>query len=335
MARLTISELTTLATNALTASGASTSMARTAAKYLVAADAQGLATHGVVRVATYCAHLESGRANGKAVPRLMRDSGAACLIDAGTGLGFEPCELAAASAAQRAQSYGIGFGGVTNGHHCGALGLLIEPVAKLGMVALAFSTAPAAISAWGGKRPIFGTNPVAAIFPRAAAPPLIVDLSLTQVTRGQIMLLQSEGKPSPEGWGMDKEGNATTDANAILNGGSLHAIGGLKGTMLALAVELICCALTGALLSHQLESLHLAAGTPLKLGQAFIAIAPASLAGNAIYNERVESLVAAMLQEEGVRLPGERRHKLAEAAERDGVELSDTLVAQLRALARV
>jgi (2R)-3-sulfolactate dehydrogenase (NADP+) len=265
---------------------------------------------------------------------VVRESGAACLIDADTGLGFEPCELALTQAAQRAQSYGIGFAGVTNSHHCGALGPLIEPVAAQGMVALAFSTAPAAISPWGGKRPIFGTNPVAAVFPRRGAPPLVVDLSLTQVTRGQIMLLQSEGKAIPEGWGMDKDGDPTTDANAILNGGSLHAVGGLKGTMLALAVELICCALTGAVLSHQLESLHLAEGTPLRLGQAFIVIAPASLAGNDIYNERVEALVEAMLQEEGVRLPGERRHKLAQAAAREGISISDTLLAQLRALAR-
>jgi (2R)-3-sulfolactate dehydrogenase (NADP+) len=285
-------------------------------------------------VTTYCAHLKSGRAKGIAVPRVVRESGAACLIDADTGLGFEPCELALTQAAQRAQSYGIGFAGVTNSHHCGALGPLIEPVAAQGMVALAFSTAPAAISPWGGKRPIFGTNPVAAVFPRRTAPPLVVDLSLTQVTRGQIMLLQSEGKAIPEGWGMDKDGDPTTDANAILNGGSLHAVGGLKGTMLALAVELICCALTGAVLSHQLESLHLAEGTALRLGQAFIVIAPASLAGNDIYNERVEALVEAMLQEEGVRLPGERRHKLAQAAAREGISISDTLLAQLRALAR-
>jgi (2R)-3-sulfolactate dehydrogenase (NADP+) len=268
------------------------------------------------------------------VAHVIRDSGAACLIDADTGLGFEPCELALTQAAQRAQSYGIGFAGVTNSHHCGALGPLIEPVAARGLVALAFSTAPAAISPWGGKRPIYGTNPVAAVFPRRAAPPLVVDLSLTQVTRGQIMLLQNEGKPIPEGWGMDKDGNPTTDPNAILNGGSLHAVGGLKGTMLALAVELICCALTGAVLSHQLESLHLAEGTPLRLGQAFIVIAPASLAGNDIYNERVEALVEAMLQEEGVRLPGERRHKLAQEAARDGIAIGDPLLAQLRALAR-
>ena len=333
MPRIAIAELTRLAQSALENSGASPSQARSAAKHLVAADAQGLATHGVARVPTYASHLKSGRAKGHAVPTVIRDGGAACLIDADTGLGFEPCELAISNAVQRAQSAGIGFAGVTNSHHCGALGLLIEPVAKLGLVALAFSTAPAAISPWGGTRPIFGTNPVAAVFPRPAAPPLVIDLSLTQVTRGQIMLLQKEGRPIPEGWGMDRDGNPTTDADAILNGGSLHAVGGLKGTMLALAVELICCALTGAMLSHELESLHLASGAPLKLGQAFIVIAPTSLAGSAIYNERVEQLVEAMLDEPGVRLPGARRHALTEEAQRDGVAVGDAVLAELRALA--
>ena len=335
MPRISLAELTSLAAAALRASGASEEAARVTAQYLVAADAQGLATHGVARVSTYCAHLASGRAKGDAVPRVIRDGGAACVIDAALGLGFVPCELAVSESVLRAASHGIGFAGVTNSHHCGALGPLIEPAAQRGCVALAFSTAPAAISPWGGKRPVFGTNPVAAVFPRRAAPPLVIDLSLTQVTRGQIMLLQNEGKPIPEGWGMDKDGNPTTDANAILNGGSLHAVGGLKGTMLALAVELICCALTGATLSHQLESLHLAHGTPMRMGQAFIAFSPATLAGTDVYDERVEALIEAMLREEGVRLPGTRRHELAQHAAREGIDVGDALLSQLRELAHV
>ena len=331
--RLTAEKLSALAKAALRASGASESQAEAAARNLVAADAQGLGTHGVTRIATYCAHLKSGRTRGDVVPHIVRDAGAACLIDAGLGLGFEPCELALEAAAARAKAHGIGFAGVTNSHHCGALGVLVEPLASRGLVALALSTAPAAISAWGGKRPLYGTNPVAAVFPRRNALPLVVDLSLTQVTRGQILLLQKEGKPIPEGWGMDKDGNATTDADKILFGGSLHAVGGLKGTMLALAVELICCALTGAALSHELESLHLAEGTPLRLGQAFIVLNPGSLAGDDVYGERVETLVAAMLEEDGVRLPGERRHRLAALAAREGIEVSDSLVAELHALA--
>lgn len=330
---ISIADLTALVASALRASGGSNSQAAAAAKYLVAADAQGLETHGVARVPLYCAHVRTGRANGKAVPRIVRDSGAACLIDAETGLGFEPAELGVSEATRRAQAHGIGFAGITNGHHCGALGILLEPAAAQGMVALAFSTAPAAIPPWGGKKPLFGTNPVAAVFPRRSAPPLVIDLSLTQVTRGRIMLLQKDGKAVPEGWGMDKDGTPTTDPDKILYGGSLYAIGGLKGTMLALAVELICCALTGAALSHELESFYLEKASPLKLGQAFLAIDPGALAGRDVYGARVDALVEAMLEEDGVRLPGERRRECQSRAERDGIGVSEDLLAKIRELA--
>jgi (2R)-3-sulfolactate dehydrogenase (NADP+) len=202
------------------------------------------------------------------------------------------------------------------------------------MVGIAFSNASAAIMAWGGKRPLFGTNPVAAIFPRKGGAPLVIDMSLTQVTRGQIMLYANAGKPIPEGWGMDKDGNPTTDAQKILVGGSLHAVGGLKGTMLALAVEILCCALMGAALSHEVGSIYVNEGEPMNLGQAFLVIDPAALAGNDVYLERVETLVAAMLEDDGVRLPGERRVESAARAKKDGIEIADALHAQLLALAQ-
>ena len=167
MPTLSIEALTALATDALSASGASASAARITAKYLVAADAQGLGTHGVVRVPTYCDHLKCGRAYGDAVPRIANEKAAACLVDAGYGLGFEATEFALKQAVERAAAHGVGFAGVTKSHHCGALGILLEPVAARGMVGIAFSNAPSAIMAWGGTKPIFGTNPVAAIFPRA------------------------------------------------------------------------------------------------------------------------------------------------------------------------
>ena len=366
MPLIPIPDLTALATGALRASGASEAMARTTAKYLVAADTQGLGTHGVARVPTYCGHLKSGRARGDAVPCIANQKAAACLIDAGDGLGFEPCEFALAEAINRAQEHGAGFAGVTRSHHCGALGILLEAVAARGMVGLAFSNASAAIMAWGGKRPLFGTNPVAAIFPRKtqrvdslpAEPaacgqrahafaatedytestglrrrPLVIDMSLTQVTRGQIMLLANEGKPIPAGWGMDEDGNPTTDAQKILVGGSLHAVGGLKGTMLALAVELLCCALMGAALSHEVGSIYVHDGAPMNLGQAFLVIDPAALAGSAAYFERIETLIAAMSEDDEVRLPGQRREAALRKAAHEGVVLSDELLRELKALA--
>ena len=334
MPTLSIAELAALATAALRASGASASSAQITAKYLVAADAQGLGTHGVARVPTYCDHLKSGRALGSAQPRIASEKAAACLVDAGYGLGFEPSEFALAQAIERASKHGVGFAGVTKSHHCGALGILLEAVAARGMVGIAFSNAPSAIMAWGGTRPIFGTNPVAAIFPRRDGAPLVIDMSLTQVTRGQIMLYANAGKPIPEGWGKDKDGNPTTDAHKILIGGSLHAVGGLKGTMLAVAVEILCCALMGAALSHEVEPMLVNNGKPMDLGQAFIVIDPAALAGTEVYFERVETLIAAMLQDEDVRLPGARRVENAARAAQEGIEIPAEIERQLRELAR-
>ena len=334
MARVGITELTQVARQALRRAGASRAMAETTARCLVEADAHGLATHGVTRVPTYVAHLKSGRARGDARVRILSQKPAMCLIDAGDGLAFPACERAVAESVRRGRTYGIGAAGVTNSHHSGALGVLLAPAAAAGMAGLAFSNASAAIMPWGGSKPVFGTNPVAAVFPRRDAPPLVIDLSLTQVTRGQILLYQKAGKPLPEGWGMDADGRPTTDPQKILFGGSLHAVGGMKGTMLALAVEVLTCALTGAMLSHQGESMHQGSGPPLRLGQLFVAIDPEALAGTGAYYDRIETLVAAMLADEGVRLPGARRTDAHAAAERDGIEISDELWAELTALAR-
>lgn len=334
MAQLAAAELERLVRKALAASGANEAMAAATARCLVAADAEGLGTHGVARVPNYCAHLKSGRANGRAVPEVVRDHRAVCLVDAHNGLAFQACELAMDEGVRRANEFGTAFTGVTNSHHCGALGVLLERVAARGCVAFAFSNASAAIMPWGGTRPLYGTNPVAAIFPRADGDPLVVDLSLTQVTRGQIALLARDGKPVPEGWGMDAQGQPTTDPKAILMGGSLHAVGGLKGTMLALAVELLCCALTGSALSHQVASMHTGDGPPLRLGQVFWIIDPAAAAGRDVYFTQVEALIDALLADTGQRLPGARRVAARAEAVRSGIAVDDQLLRELQELAK-
>src|SRR5207237_8768841 len=139
-----------------------------------------------------------------------------CLVDANGGLALEASALAVKEAIKRAKRYGIAFGGVTNSHHFGAAAYHLAPVADAGLVGLAFTNSPPAINAWGGKRALYGTNPIAAVFPRRAQeesgrvdrrPPLVIDLSLTEVVRGKIMLHAKEGKPIPLGWALDKDGN--------------------------------------------------------------------------------------------------------------------------------
>jgi (2R)-3-sulfolactate dehydrogenase (NADP+) len=199
------------------------------------------------------------------------------------------------------------------------------------MVGLAFTNSPSAINAWGGKRAFFGTNPVAAIFPRKNAEPIVVDLSLTEVTRGKIMVYAKEGNPIPLGWAVDKDGHPTTDAKAALTG-SLNAIGGAKGAALALMVEVLCVGLTGAAFSFENDS-YFEPGNQPRIGHALLVIDPAALAGSDAYGSRLEVMITAMLRDEGVRLPGARRQKLTAAARVQGLQIADAQVAELMKLA--
>jgi (2R)-3-sulfolactate dehydrogenase (NADP+) len=332
MATSSIAELTELATRALKRAGASKAAAAAAAQALVTAEMQGLSGHGLSRVALYAQHLREGRVNGKARPRIVKRKGATALIDAGGGLAFLASAMAAAEAEKRAKRYGVAFVGVTNSHHFGAAAYHLAPLAEAGLVGLAFTNSPAAITAWGGKSAFFGTNPIAAIFPRIGHPPIVVDLSLTEVVRGKIMMYAKEGKPIPAGWALDRDGNPTTDAQAALTG-SLAAIGGMKGTMLALIVEVLVAAVTGAALSFENDS-YFEPGRPPRIGHAIVAIDPAALAGVDVYSAAMEKMVAAMLASEGVRLPGARRHEAVAAAQAEGLEISEALLKELKALRR-
>jgi len=323
--------LTQLVERALKRAGASKAMAQTTAAALVAAEAEGLGGHGLSRVALYCRHLREGRANGRAKPKVILRKGATALVDAGGGLAFPACALAVKEAIARAKRSGVSFVGVTNSHHMGAVAYHLAPVAQAGLVGLAFTISPPAINAWGGTRAFYGTNPVAAVFPRRDADPVVVDLSLTEVTRGKIMVYAKEGRPIPLGWAVDKDGHPTTDANVALTG-SLNAIGGAKGAALALVVEVLCVALTGAAFSFENDS-YFEPGNQPRIGHAILAIDPAALAGSEAYFSRLEVMIRQMLRDEGVRLPGARRQKLAAAAREQGVVVSDAQMAELLKLA--
>jgi (2R)-3-sulfolactate dehydrogenase (NADP+) len=331
MPTVTVSELRDLAQRALRRAGASEPMARITASALADAEAQGLSSHGAVRIAQYATHLANGRVDGRAVAAIVRERGGAILVDARSGLAFPACALAVEEAIRRARTLGVAFAGVTNSHHFGVAAWHLQPVGDAGMVGLAFGNSPAAMPAAGGKRALFGTNPIAAVFPRRDGIPLSIDLSLSEAARGKVMLAAKEGRPIPLGWALDRDGQPTTDAKAAL-GGSMLAMGGTKGAMLALVVELLVTALTGAAMGFEASSFFVDEGNRPRIGQAFLVIDPDALAGRDVYLERIETLIAAMLEDAGVRLPGARRAAIARRAGAQGVEISQVLADQLRAL---
>jgi (2R)-3-sulfolactate dehydrogenase (NADP+) len=331
MTSISWNELETLAADALAAAGANPQAAATTARSLVLADASGLASHGVSRIPFYCAHLRNGRVNGKAQPRLQSSRGATCVIDAADGLAYPAYDQAVAEVIRRTREFGIGLAAVVRSNHFGVAAQHLEAVAAAGLVGLALGNSPAAIAPWGGKRPLFGTNPVAAIFPRIDNEPLVIDLSLSEVARGKLLVAAQNRQPIPFNWALDPVGRPTDDPEKGLRG-SMLPTGGVKGAMLALWVELLLGAVAGASFGYEADSFFSETGNEARLGQLFLAIDPDALAGLENYHARLETLIDVMVADEGVRLPGSRREQARRKSLENGLDIPDRLLAELRAL---
>ncbi len=329
MTQLTMQQACAAVAQALQAAGATPAMAASTARALVLAQAQDLGSHGLSRVAQYALHLRNGRVNGAAVPLVLRRKGGALLVDAQEGLAFPACELAISEAIAAARTNGVAFAGVCNSHHCGVVVDHLRAVAAAGMVGLGFANSPAAMPFAGGRHPVFGTNPVAAAFPRRSGAPLLIDLSLSEVARGKLMVAAKEGRSIPLGWALDAAGQPTTDAQAGLTGSMLPvgAASSPKGAMLALVVELLVTALIGSQFGFEASSFFVDEGNRPRIGQAFIVVDPGALAGSAQYLDRVEVLIAELLKDDAVRLPGARREALRQRAELEGINVPDALLA--------
>ncbi len=326
--RFTIEDLSELALRALQASDVSEDNARTVAEALVAAEADGLASHGISRIPFYAEQAKSGKVDGHAVPSVDLPAKAAVLVDARNGFAFPAMRAGLAKAVEITREVGVTATVVKHSHHAGALSHPVEGAAEAGLVALAFSNTPSGIAPWGGSKGTFGTNPIAFACPRRSLPPLVVDLSLSKVARGKIMLASKEGKPVPKGWALDKEGNPTTDPKAALEG-TMLPIGDAKGAALALMVEILAAGLARANFAFQASSFFDAEGPPPGIGQSFILINPFVFAGEG-FADHVELLLTEIVSQGGARLPGARRIALRERARDSGVEIPGDLASDLR-----
>jgi (2R)-3-sulfolactate dehydrogenase (NADP+) len=331
MAVLTVADAEALVAEALVRCRTSESNARSVARALVAAEADGLKGHGLSRVATYAAQAKAGKVDGFATPSSAVAKPAVLAVDAAHGFAYPAIDLAVAELPAIACRQGVAAAAVRRSHHCGAAGHPVERLAEAGLVAILFANTPAAIAPWGGSTGVFGTNPVAFACPLPGRAPVVVDLSLSKVARGNILAAKQKGEPIPEGWALDAEGRPTTDPDAALKG-TMLPLGDAKGTALALMVELLAAGLTGANFAADASSFLDDKGGPPGTGQLILAFDPEALGGPRTL-DHCGRLAAAIEAQPGSRLPGARRLALRERAAREGLDLADGLLQDIRALA--
>ena len=319
-----------LAGDALVACGAAPSNAASVARALVAAEADGQIGHGLSRVPSYAAQLLSGKVDGRAVPAVVRAAPAVLRVDAGLGFAYPAFDRVTETLPDVSRECGLALAAIVRSHHFGQAGAHCERLAEQGLIAFVFGNTPKAMAPWGGRMPLLGTNPIAFAAPMPTDAPLVIDLALSRVARGRVLAAEKAGTAIPEGWALDTSGSPTTDPRAALEG-TMIPIGEAKGAALALMVEVMSAALVGANFAFEASSFLDSAGPPPSVGQTVIAIDAERVSGGAI-TDRMGVLARVFEAEPGVRLPGSKRFALRAKAQREGLSVPPSLLAEIRAL---
>ncbi|MFM9973359.1 MAG: Ldh family oxidoreductase [Beijerinckiaceae bacterium] len=327
---LTLDAATRFVTREFLKHGASRSVGLSVAKALVAAEADGLKGHGLQRVPTYLVMMQAGKAKGAVKPTATRPRPGVLVVDAADGFAYPALDLALKKLPAIARKQGIAAASITRSNHCGVAGHHVEKLAEQGLVAMLFANTPAAMAPAGGKTAVYGTNPIAFAAPLEGRPPVVVDLSLSKVARGNLVAARQKGEPIPLGWALDPDGNPTTDAAKGI-AGTMLPLGGAKGAALAFMVEALAAAVVGTHFAFEASSFLDASGPPPRTGQLIIAIDPAAM-GHARFGERMATLAHAIESQSGARLSGMRRMALREKAMRDGITIPGLLLSQINAV---
>jgi (2R)-3-sulfolactate dehydrogenase (NADP+) len=329
---LTPAEIQSLAAQALRRNGASDAQAASLAAAIAAAERDGIKSHGLMYLPTYCEHLTCGKVLGQASPVLSHAAPASLVVDAGSGFAHAAIDLGLPALISAARTHGVASLAIRNSYNCGVLGYHTERLAGAGLVALGFTNAPASIAPWGARKPVLGTNPWSLAVPDGnGGARFVIDQSASVVAKSEVMKRARAGEPIPEGWAFDAEGRTTTDPAQALKGTMMPA-GGYKGVGAALMVEVFAACLAGANPGIAASPFSGTVGGPPRTGQFFIALAPGPSSGGA-FADRLEMVVAAFGAETEGRLPGGKRSAARARSERDGVDIGEAAHATLLKLA--
>ncbi|MDA4845602.1 Ldh family oxidoreductase [Hoeflea poritis] len=327
---MSLAEIEDLAFRALVAAGTTEDNARPLAVATAATEADGVASHGLAYIPIYCEHVQCGKVDGTAVPAITQPRPSLVVADAATGFAHPAIDPGFESLMPMARAQGIAALAVRNSYNCGVLGYHTGRLAQAGLVGIGFTNAPASIAPSGGSRPVVGTNPFSIAAPGENGEPVIhIDQSASAIARSEVMKHAREEKPIPVGWALDADGNPTTDPAVGLKG-SMAPSGGYKGVGVALLVEIMAAALSGATLGIHASPFSGTSGGPPKTGQFFIAIDPEASAGEG-FAQRIADLAAAIRDQENAHLPGDGRRTKRADAEKNGVRVSTATLARIEA----
>lgn len=258
---------------------------------------------------------------------LAKDGGAYALVDGQENLGYLVAHRCARLVVGKADRVGLGVVGAFHTNHCGMLGYYASMIADAGMVGLVMCDTYPRIVPWGGTEAVLGTNPIAAGFP-APGGQILVDMSAAAITNGQILMAIKDGVDIPEGVALGPDGKLTTDPEVARKGSALP-FGGHKGYALGVMVQI----LSGIMMQ----------GAPVpEVGKDYgifmLAIEPTTFIDMQAFQGGMQEFVDRIKgadKAEGVEeilIPGERAFREREVRLREGIEVDEGLLGELKRL---
>ena len=305
---LTLDEIFDLAKKTLLANGCDDETASILADLIMKAERDGSLSHGLFRLPAYITGLKSGKINGKARPEIKKISPSVIKVLGNNCLAPVVLNKGIPELVKAAKENGVAVLAINNSHHMAAMWPETEAIAEQGLVAFACTSYKPAVAPAGAIKPLYGTNPISFAWPRKNNTPVVYDMATASMAMGEVQVAKREGHKVPLGTGLTKDGKETTDPGEIANGGVLLPFGGYKGSGIAMMVELLAGALVGDNFSYETAAKDNNDGGPPSGGEFILAISPDKLSGND-WDKHSEEFFDKMKSMDGVRLPGERRHK--------------------------
>ena len=233
--------------------GVSEADAASAADVLVSADMRGVDSHGLIRLQSYYgSRLDQGLINPRAALTLLRESSTTLTFDANNGLGHPAAVKAMRRCIEKARESGVALATVRNSNHYGIAGYYAMMALEEGMIGVSFTNSAPLVAPTHGQAVMLGTNPIAVAIPAGEENAFVGDFATTTAANGKLEILQRKNLDAPLGWVQSREGEPTTNANSVKEGGSLLPLGGdrehssHKGYILGSLVDIFCGILSGA-----------------------------------------------------------------------------------------
>ena len=232
--------------------GCSHNDANTAATVLLSADLRGVDSHGVARLGGYVRLWEAKRINATPAIKIIHETPSTAVVDGDSGLGLVIAPAAMQVAIDKALIAGTGWVSVQNSNHFGIAGYHAMLALPHDMIGIAMTNASALVAPTFSTEKMLGTNPIAVAIPAGTEQPFVADFATTTASNGKLEMLQRKNETAPSGWVQTKDGQPSTNANELKEGGALLPLGGdkehgsHKGYMLGSVVDIFSAILSGA-----------------------------------------------------------------------------------------